>query len=53
MISLIESLALGYAVGSAARFLLEYRDGDELENLQTARSYLDHAIAARGGVINA
>lgn len=46
-IGLISSLGLDYCVGSAARFLLEVRDGDELENLRTARTYVDHAIAAR------
>lgn len=49
-LDLIAALQLDYCVGSAARFLLEYRDGDELQNLQVARDYLDRAIKARGGV---
>lgn len=46
-IEVITSFGLDYLVGSAARYLLEYRDGDEAENLRQARIYLDRAIAAR------
>ena len=41
---LITSLGLDYCTGNAARFLLECHDGDVLENLRTARTYLDKAI---------
>lgn len=46
-IGVITAFKLDYLVGSAARFLLESKDGDELENLQNARIYLDRAIAER------
>ncbi len=45
----IAALGLDYCVGSAFRFIAEYQDGDELENLTTARTYLNAAITARGG----
>lgn len=47
VVAMIATLGLDYCVGSAVRFLMEYRDGDELANLRTAREYLDRAIVAR------
>ena len=44
---LIASLSLDYCVGSAARFCLESMDGNELDNLRAALTYLEKAIAAR------
>lgn len=45
----IATLELDFLVGSAFHHLAEFRQGDELANLQSARLYLDRAIAARGG----
>jgi hypothetical protein len=41
----IDAYALDFNVGNAVRFLLEKNDGDELTNLEAARTYLDRAIA--------
>ena len=46
-ISVITAFRLDYLVGSAARYLLEVKDGDELTNLENARVYLERAIAER------
>lgn len=48
VLQLIANAGLDYCVGSAVRWLLESReDGDELESLRTARTYLERAIQAR------
>lgn len=47
LLAYIADQKMDYCVGSAFRFIAEYQDGDELENLRNARVYLDAAIAAR------
>lgn len=44
-LDVIDAFNLDFNTGNAIRFLLEKSDGDELTNLQTARVYLDRAIA--------
>jgi hypothetical protein len=47
VLATIGALQLDYLVGSAFRYIAEYRDGDELANLRAAREYLNEAITAR------
>lgn len=47
VLDIIQGYGLDYMTGNAARFILEYREGNELENPQTARTYLERAIASR------
>jgi hypothetical protein len=49
VVGIIEQLELGYTIGTAARYLLEFRDGDELANLLVVRDHVDMAIKQRGG----
>lgn len=44
-LEVIDHFELDYNLGNATRFILERDDGKPIENLQTARMYLDRAIA--------
>jgi hypothetical protein len=45
----IDAFGLDYNLGNVTRFVLEREDGDELENLGIAKTYLDRAIAKLAG----
>jgi hypothetical protein len=40
----VDAFGLDYFLGNVVRFVLEHDDGDELENLRQARTYLDEKI---------
>jgi hypothetical protein len=40
----VDAFGLNYNLGNVVRFVLEHDDGDELENLTAARTYLERAI---------
>lgn len=40
----VDAFALDYFLGNVVRFVLEHDDGDELENLRQARTYLEEKI---------
>jgi hypothetical protein len=48
-LDVIDRFELDYNLGNTVRFVLEKDDGDPLENLQSARTYLERAIAKLGG----
>lgn len=41
----VDAFALDYNLGNVVRFVLERHDGDELENLRNAHTYLERAIS--------
>lgn len=43
-LDVVDAFALDYFLGNAVRFVLEKDDGDELENLRIARTYLEQKI---------
>ncbi len=47
---IVDRFALNYNLGNTVRYILDLAEGDELENLQNAKIYLDREIARREAV---